>query len=50
MIAEGDEAGRSVTDYELQVEVRGGDLAVSMPSAHFAAVYYKPAGQPQLCA
>jgi hypothetical protein len=37
-----------LTDYELQVEVRGGDLVVSLPSAHFAAVYYKPAGQPQL--
>lgn len=34
--------------YRLDVEVRGKDIIVSLPSARFTAVYYKPAGQPQL--
>jgi hypothetical protein len=34
--------------YTFDVEVRGHDIIVSLPSARFTAVYYKPAGQPQL--
>jgi hypothetical protein len=34
--------------YMLEIEVKGSDIIVSLPSARFTAVYYKPAGQPQL--
>jgi hypothetical protein len=34
--------------YRFDIEVRGKDIIVSLPSARFTAVYYKPAGQPQL--
>jgi hypothetical protein len=37
-----------VTEYELQVEVQGENLFVSLPDSGFRAVYYKPAGQQQL--
>jgi hypothetical protein len=30
------------------IKVRGSDLIISLPSANFEAVYYKPAGKPQL--
>jgi hypothetical protein len=30
------------------VEVEGGDIVISLPDDNFRAVYYKPAGQPQL--
>ena len=28
--------------------VQGGDIIVTLPKSRFRAVYYKPAGQPQL--
>lgn len=34
--------------YSFDIEVRGNDIIVSLPSARFTAVYYKPARQPQL--
>jgi hypothetical protein len=34
--------------YMLEIEVKGSDIIVSLPSVRFTAVYYKPAGQPQL--
>jgi hypothetical protein len=34
--------------YRFEIEVRGKDIIVSLPSARFTAIYYKPAGQPQL--
>ena len=34
--------------YRFDIEVRGKDIIVSLPSVRFTAVYYKPAGQPQL--
>jgi hypothetical protein len=37
-----------VTEYDLQVEVQGDNLTVTVPGAGFRAVYYKPLGQPQL--
>jgi hypothetical protein len=33
---------------QFKIDVRGNDIVVSLPSGHFTAVYYKPAGQPQL--
>jgi hypothetical protein len=35
-------------EHHTSIEVRGKDIIVSLPSARFTAVYYKPAGQPQL--
>ncbi len=32
----------------IEVVVQGGDLIVTLPTWKFRAVYYKPAGQPQL--
>jgi hypothetical protein len=32
----------------IEVVVQGGDLIVTLPTSKFRAVYYKPAGQPQL--
>jgi hypothetical protein len=37
-----------VTDYDLQVEVQGEDLLITLPGCGFRAVYYKPTGQQQL--
>ena len=34
--------------YEFAIEVRGNEIVISLPSARFTAVYYKPIGQPQL--
>jgi hypothetical protein len=34
--------------YSFDIEVRSNDIIVSLPSARFTAVYYKPAGEPQL--
>jgi hypothetical protein len=34
--------------YRFGIEVRGNEIVVSLPAANFTAVYYKPAGQPQL--
>jgi hypothetical protein len=38
----------SISRYQLDIEVKGRDIVVSIPSARFSAVYYKAAGQPQL--
>ena len=37
-----------VTDYDLQVEVQGENLLVTLPASGFRAVYYKPAGQQEV--
>jgi len=33
---------------DLHVEVNDGDIIVTLPAAYFAAIYHKPADQPQL--
>jgi hypothetical protein len=37
-----------VTEYDFQVEVQGDNLTVARPGSGFRAVYFKPAGRPQL--
>jgi hypothetical protein len=37
-----------VSPYNFEVEVRDRDLIVRLREAGFAAIYYKPIGQPQL--
>jgi hypothetical protein len=34
--------------YAFEIEVTDGDIVIALPLAHFRAVYYKPARQPQL--
>jgi hypothetical protein len=42
-------ARESKAIYRFEIEVRGGgDIVIRLPLAGFTAVYYKPAGQPQL--
>jgi hypothetical protein len=38
----------SISSFQLDIEVKGRDIVVSVTSARFSAVYYKAAGQPQL--
>src|SRR5262249_1131688 len=38
------------TEYQLRVELRGGDIVVTCPGSGYRVVYYKPADQPQLMA
>jgi hypothetical protein len=40
--------GPSIPRYQLDIEVRDRDIVVSFAQDRFTAVYYKPAGQPQL--
>ena len=36
------------TIYAFEIEVTDDDIVISLPLAHFRAVYYKPPRQPQL--
>ena len=41
---------RSMSAGDLHVEVRGGDIVVTLPYTHYTVTYYKPANSPQLLA
>ena len=41
-------AMQTVTSYEIQVEVKDGEIIVALPSSGFHAVYFKRAGSPFL--
>jgi hypothetical protein len=38
----------TIPAYRFDIEVRGNDIIVNLPSARFTAIYYKAAGQPEL--
>ena len=41
-------AMQTLTSYEIQVEVKDGEIIVALPSSGFHAVYFKRAGSPFL--